>query len=199
MIPSLWKRVKRRLVRAYQHRRMAQAASQPHDLAMRVAQARTILFVCHGNIIRSAFAAELMRARNRTPGDVRVLSAGLEAGLNGPAHPTAVDCARRFGIDLSGHRTHRLGLSDTQEADVLLAMEVDHVLEIRRRFPECRHKVYLFGCFTDEQPLEVADPVCLPRDAFVACFERIDRGVRRIIEMLPAQSRVGAPAREVES
>lgn len=198
MMSGLWQRVERRLVRAHQHRRMARAASRPHELATRLAQARTILFVCHGNIIRSAFAAELMRSRDLGPTDIRVRSAGLEAKSNGPAHPTAVDCARRFGVDLSGHRTHRLGLSDTEEADVLLAMEVDHVLEIHRRFPECYHKVYLLGCFMNEHPLEVADPVYMPRDGFEACFDRIDRGVRRMIEMLPEPSRASTPTRQVE-
>jgi protein-tyrosine-phosphatase len=177
---------------------MVRAAGRPHELATRVAHARTILFVCHGNIIRSAFAAELMRSRRPGSADVRVRSAGLEAGTNGSAHPTAVDCARRFGVDLSAHRTRRLGPSDAEEADVLLAMEVDHVLEIHRRFPQARDKVYLFGCFTNEHPLEVADPVYLPRTAFETCFERIDRGVRRIIEMLPEPSRVSARTRQVE-
>jgi protein-tyrosine-phosphatase len=198
MMSELWQRVERRLARAYQHRRMTRAANRLHELATRVAHARTIVFVCHGNIIRSAFAAELMRSRSLGLADVRVRSAGLEAKSNGPAHPTAVDCARRFGVDLSAHRTHRLELSDTEEADVILAMEVDHVLEIHRRFPQCRDRVYLFGCFTDEQPLEVADPVCRPRDAFESCFERINRGVRRIIEMLPEPSRASAPTRQVE-
>lgn len=189
MIADLWRKLTRRLARVYHRRRMRQAAHCPGELAARVAGARTILFVCLGNIIRSAFAAELLRSRSLGRVDVVIRSAGLDATPNGPAHPTAVQCARRFGLDLNAHRTRRLDRSDIDEADLLLAMEIDHVVEINRLFPQHRCKVYLFGCLTNEDPLDVADPVYAPKDVFEACFERIDRGVRRIVEMLPPASR----------
>jgi protein-tyrosine-phosphatase len=189
VIANVWQRVARRLARLHQRRRMARAASRPGELAARVERARTIVFVCHGNIIRSAFAAELLRARSVGQTDLRIRSAGLEAATDNPAHPTAVQCAGRFGIGLSEHRTHRLGRRDVEEADLLLAMEIDHVVEIHRRFPQSRHKVFLFGCLTDEKPRDVTDPVFSPREAFEACFERIDTGVRRIVAMLPPPAR----------
>jgi protein-tyrosine phosphatase len=176
---------------------MRQAARRPAELAARVARARTILFVCLGNIIRSAFAAELLRSRGLGRPELRISSAGLDAVPDEPAHPTAVQCARRFGVDLSAHRTRRLHRSDIEEADVLFAMEVDHDVEIQRRFPHCRDKIYLFGCLTDEDPQDVADPVYAPKDVFEACFARIDRGVRRIVEMLPQASRASEPTSEV--
>lgn len=176
---------------------MRQAARHPAELAARVARAQRILFVCLGNIIRSAFAAELLRARSLGRPHLRLRSAGLDATPDRPADPTAVQRARRFGVNLSAHRTPRLDRSDIEEADVLLAMEIDQVMEIRRLFPQYRHTVYLFGCLTDEGPLDVADPVYAPKDVFEACFERIDRGVRRIVEMLPPASRAWAPTSEV--
>src|SRR5262249_11567579 len=164
-------------------RRMVKAMRQPDGLAGHLAPARAILFVCTGNIIRSAFAAELLRSRSLGRTDLQIRSAGLNATTDGPAHPTAVECARRFGVDLGSHRTHRLDRSDIEAADVLLAMEIDHVVEIRRRFPPDRHKVYLFGCL-NANAQDVADPVDAPKDVFEACFERIEYGVQRIVEML---------------
>src|SRR4030095_11864084 len=142
------------------------------------------------------FAAELLRSRSVGRADLRVRSAGLNATTGGPAHPTAVQCARRFGVDLSAHRTHRLDLADIEEADVLLAMEIDHVVEIHRRFPQHGHKVYLFGCLNDDAH-DVADPLCAPTAVFDARFDRIDGGVRRIIEMLSPASRPSLPTGEV--
>ncbi len=197
MNSGLWQSVARRLTRAHERRRMQLAARRPAELAARVARAQTILFVCLGNIIRSAFAAELLRAHSLGRPDLQIHSAGLHTTPDRPADPTAVQCARRFGVDLSAHRTRRLDRSDIEEADVLLAMEIDHVLEIGRLFPEYRHKVYLFGCLTDEDPLDVADPVYASNEVFEACFGRIDRGVRRIVEMLPSATRAPAPPSEV--
>jgi protein-tyrosine-phosphatase len=170
VIARLWQKVARRLARAYERRQMKQAARQPDELAGQVAQAHAILFVCTGNIIRSAFAAELLRSRSLGWGDGRIRSAGLFATA-GPAHPTAVECARRFGVDLSPHRTHRLDCSDIEGVDVVFAMEIDHVVEINRRFPQHRHKVYLFGCLDDDAQ-DVADPVYAPKDV----FERASNG-----------------------
>src|SRR5262249_46000899 len=186
-------RVARRLARTYEHWRMVQATRRP-ELAGRMARAQAILFVCTGNIIRSAFAAELLRSRSLGRADFRIRAAGLNA-TDGPAHPTAVQCARRFGVDLSPHRTHRLDLSDIEGADVLLAMEIDHVVEINRRFPGHRHKVYLFGCLDDDAQ-DVADPVYAPKDVFESCFERIDCGVRRIVKMLATASGPSLPTGE---
>jgi protein-tyrosine-phosphatase len=71
----------------------------------------------------------------------------------------------------------------------------DHTVEIHRRFPQHRHKVYLFGCLNDDAQ-DVADSVYAPRKTFEACFERIDRGVRRVVEMLPSASRRSVPTGE---
>jgi protein-tyrosine phosphatase len=145
------------------------------------------MFVCHGNIIRSAFAAELLRSLSGGRMKIRIRSAGIDAKANDRAHPTAVQCALRFGVDLSAHRAHRLDQTDIEEADVLLAMEIDHIVEIQRRFPQHHHKVYLFGCLSGGAH-DIADPVFAPRRVFDVCFERIDCGVRRIVEMLPPPS-----------
>src|SRR5262245_59937158 len=176
---------------------MVQATRQPGELGERVARAQTILFVCVGNIIRSAFAAELLRLRSLGRAHVRIRSAGLDATTDGPAHPTAVQCARRFGVDLSTHPTRRLKRSDIEEADLLLALEIDHVVEIHRRLAHYRHKVYLFGCLNDDAQ-DVADPVYAPKDVFEACFERINCGVGRIVEMLPPASGQSVPTSEAE-
>jgi protein-tyrosine-phosphatase len=87
------------------------------------------------------------------------------------------------------HRTRPVDHRSVEEADLLLAMEVDHVVELCRRFPQYQHKVYLFGCLTDREPGDVADPVYGSGEMFDASFEQIERGVRRIVAMLPPASR----------
>jgi protein-tyrosine-phosphatase len=78
-------------------------------------------------------------------------------------------------------------------------MELDHVVEICRRFPQYRHKVYLFGCLNDENAPDVADPVYAPDEVFDACFDRIDRGIRRLVEMRNPASRPMDVTRGVRS
>jgi protein-tyrosine phosphatase len=80
---------------------------------------RRVVFVCRGNIWRSAFA----EAQARTLG-LNAASFGLATSGGVPVPSTALAAAAPFGIDLSGHRS--TGLQDfvLQEGDLLLAMEV---------------------------------------------------------------------------
>jgi len=185
----LWRGVGRRLARFRHRRRMRLAARHPDQLRTRIERARTIVFVCLGNIIRSAFAAQLLRSRLTARADVHVRSAGLATTPGNPADATAILCAQRFGVDLRAHRTHSLDRSDLEEADILLVMEVDHIVDLQRRFPEYLPKIYLFGCLTGSDPVDVADPLRRPPEVFAACFEQIDRGVRRILEIRSSVAR----------
>lgn len=142
--------------------------------------------MCHGNLIRSPFGAALLRARTPKPSELVVLSAGLWSAVGHPADPTAIGCAQRFGVDLSAHRTRPLDGAEIEAADVVFSMEISHLIELRRRFPESYDKAYLLGCLTSSGSLEVADPMSAPVETFEACFRQIEEGVNRIVEILSA-------------
>ena len=61
-------------------------------------QVHRLVFVCLGNINRSAFAGAEGKAQG-----LNVFSIGLATTTGAPAFETAVTTAQRFGIDLSSH------------------------------------------------------------------------------------------------
>ena len=70
---------------------------------------QSVLFLCHGNVCRSPFAAALFarEAAARIPTPITVGSAGLiSPGRASP--PSAVAAAARRGIDLSRHQSRLL-------------------------------------------------------------------------------------------
>ena len=85
-----------------------------------------ILFVCSGNICRSAMAEGIARARYGDMG-LDFASAGTWGGSGDPATPEAVVAAARAGANISGHRSQPLepGLAST--ADRVYGMTADHV------------------------------------------------------------------------
>lgn len=89
-----------------------------------------ILLVCTGNQCRSPVGAELLRMRLEARGvSARVRSAGLhirERTMN----DDLVRALRDRGIDLSGHRSHRLARGDVQNADLILIMEHHQVGDV---------------------------------------------------------------------
>src|SRR5262245_16543685 len=59
--------------------RMELIRRNPADLVAKLRQATSVLIVCHGNIIRSAFAAHLLRDVLGRATGVSVTSAGVDA------------------------------------------------------------------------------------------------------------------------
>lgn len=138
------------------------------------AQVSRVVFVCKGNICRSAFAG----GRFRYSG-VDVVSAGLEADVHKPADPTAIAVASRFGIDLSSHGSIHLQQINLLPGDLLVAFEPDHAERLRQLARiQPGVQVTLLGLWADPPTLAyIHDPYGLSEGYMEVCFERIDRGL----------------------
>jgi len=143
-----------------------------------------ILVVCHGNIIRSPFAANLLAQALGEKAPVSIASAGLEAMPGRPPHPTALATAAARRVDLSSHAASRLELALVAKSDVIFVMEIPQLLALRRRFPEARAKTFLLSCLAPDTPLEIRDPVDGNESVFEACFDHITRAVHPVIGVL---------------
>jgi protein-tyrosine phosphatase len=137
---------------------------------------RRLVFVCLGNINRSAFAAAVARARG-----LHCASIGLAAGTGLPAFPMAVEQAHRMGYDLRGHATTDLSDYVHQPGDLLLAMEVRHVGRlIAAGLPAGR--IVLLGHWATPRRIHLHDPHTLSPQYFSTCFTLIESAVRQLPE-----------------
>jgi protein-tyrosine-phosphatase len=141
--------------------------------------ARQVLIVCHGNIIRSAFAGHLM-AQTFGESRVRVVSAGVEATPGRPPHPIALRIAARHRVDLSRHTASRVTADDMRASDVVFAVDVPQFVALRSRFPDAKDKVFLLTSLAPWTPLEIADPIFGDDHAFETCFAHITQAVDSI-------------------
>jgi protein-tyrosine-phosphatase len=123
-----------------------------------LAGARRVLFLCYGNINRSALAHAHAAARHA--GRFEFASAGFHAPDGRPADPVMVDVAARQGIDLAAWRSCTLSARMVEEADIIFAMEVAHLDQLRRLHPGAAGKAFLLGAATATggHNAEVADP-----------------------------------------
>ena len=177
-------RVRRTLEHVVARRRMTRIRRKPADLAATLTSARSILIVCHGNIIRSPFAARLVADALGGDASISIRSAGLEAIPGKPAHPTAVRTAAERGVDLLLHAATRVVRETVANADVIFVMDVPQLVVMRKRFPEARTKTFLMACLVPDEPLEIADPFDGDESRFQACFDQISQAVRPIIRTL---------------
>ena len=151
----------------------------PAEVVRALRDAKQVLIVCHGNIIRSAFAARLMQKLG-SAGRVRFASAGVEATPGRPPHPVALRIAARHRVDLSRHAACRVSADNVRASDVVFAVDVPQYVALRSRFPEAKERIFLLTSLAPRTPLEIADPIVGDDRAFEACFAHITQAVEPI-------------------
>lgn len=159
-----------------------------------------VLFVCTGNICRSPLAEGLLRhwlERDLVTG-VEVSSAGTYANDGAPASEHGVTVARECGFDTSRHRARLLHKVILEKADLILAMEVDHIFDILRIAPEVEGRVFPLGGYAlaDESAadLSIFDPIGREIDAYRKCRLIIEHHLTRAYPEIRAA--IAAQARE---
>ena len=138
---------------------------------------RRLVFVCRGNVCRSPFAHVLAADSVTT---LPVASFGLAAGSGHPATPLAAEVARDFGVDLSAHRTTGLADFVIRDGDLFLAMEDRQLAQLRPHVVGRDVQVALLGLWCRPPFPLLYDPLTLPRDYYVTCFNRIQRAVHAL-------------------
>ncbi len=150
-----------------------------------------LVFVCHGNIMRSAFAVSYLRAQMPSEA-ARILGAGTHATDGRPAQESALNVAPTFGVDLSAHRAQSLEAVGLQAHDVVVCMDRANEANVATRFQQVAARVFLIGDVApgDAASREVADPYGLGDVATERAFRAvIDRASRWGLSLA-----TGAPA-----
>ena len=134
-------------------------------------QIERLVFVCLGNINRSAFGEWVARKHG-----AKVCSIGLSTTTGAPAFHIAVDTAVRFGIDLSDHVATNLTDYQFQPGDLLLVMEVRHAKQmVALGIPE--NAIALLGNWASPHRVHIHDPHTLSAAYFRTCFTLIKSAV----------------------
>jgi len=108
---------------------------------------KTILFVCTGNTCRSAMAQgifeKILKEKKEDKRKYNILSAGISAISGANASPEAILVMSEQGIDISQHKSTRLGEDLIKKADLILVMSNKHKDYINKKFPFFKKKVFL--------------------------------------------------------
>ncbi|WP_300438157.1 hypothetical protein [Zoogloea sp.] len=145
---------------------------------IRPKEVRRLVFVCLGNINRSAFADVVATGLG-----AHTASFGLSTNTGEPAFEKAISTAPVYGYDLAAHRATNFPDYTFQPGDLLLAMEVRHVRElIRRGIPE--DSIALLGHWARPHRIHIHDPHRHTDAYFRTCFAIIHSGVANLVEEL---------------
>jgi protein-tyrosine phosphatase len=144
------------------------------------ASIQRLVFVCHGNICRSAFAAVLARQAG-----MEVASFGLSTASDKPAHPPLCAVAAGMGHDLSGHRSVRVQEFTPQSGDLLLGMETRHLRRLAVLPPFSVLPRTLLGLYTRPRTPHLHDPYQLGEGYTRHCLQRIETAIPVLAATFP--------------
>lgn len=175
----------------YVGRRVARLAAIERKVSL-PPSVRSVIFVCHGNIMRSASAAQFLRDDLAAAGitGIDVSSAGTHARNGKAADPRVRKAARAFGVNLDEHRATLLTSRLVAENDVIFAMDELNYANIARTFPEARGKLMLFGGMNASgsyRPHEIADPYMVGQDGVSQTIGILRRYVAELALALAAR------------
>lgn len=148
-------------------------------------QVKRVVFVCLGNICRSAFGDKVAWESG-----LRVASLGLSTTTGVGSPDAAREAARRNGIDLDGHRAVDWGDFEVQPGDLFLVMEVRQAHELRRRLgTRADVQVCLLGMWCAPAVPHLHDPFTLSAAYFDTCFARVRQATDNLNRVLSGAAR----------
>ncbi|QGZ40576.1 protein-tyrosine phosphatase [Pseudoduganella flava] len=146
------------------------------------AAVRRVVFVCLGNICRSAYAEQVARAAG-----LHTASLGLSTTTGACSPDQALAAAARQHLPLDAHRACDWKDFEVRPGDLLLAMEVRQAHELLRRLGGREDvQVALLGNWCSPPLPHLHDPFTLSDAYFDTCFTRIHAAVGALGAQLPA-------------
>ena len=149
---------------------------------------RSVVFVCHGNIIRSPMAEALLRkylAGSNCHSRISVCSAGLVDEPKGRADERARIVAKEFGVSLDDHRPQRLSPELIERADVIFLMDRINEARIRVSNPAAAKKAFYLGAYTSgHRRVEIPDPNLGTLADVRFCYHTLDLHARRLADSI---------------
>jgi protein-tyrosine-phosphatase len=152
------------------------------------ATARSFVFVCFGNIMRSAMAEFLMKkalsqSLQATAEGIRVTSAGLHASPGREAHEWMQQAGDGLGISLTSHRSKLLTREMVDEADAIFAMDFQNKAELLTLYPDAAEKIYMLSAYAEGpwKDREIPDPYLADPEGTRYCARQLEICVHNLL------------------
>jgi protein-tyrosine phosphatase len=137
-----------------------------------------LVFVCSGNICRSAFGEYIAKAKG-----LEAVSYGLHCRGGDNADPRAIAEASLRGVDMHEHVTRNISEYKPQKGDLLLVMEPQHLLELTKA-PREHAQVTIVPLWSQKPTAYLNDPFNANAVFFSQCESVVEQCVNQLYDKL---------------
>jgi protein-tyrosine-phosphatase/predicted ATP-grasp superfamily ATP-dependent carboligase len=146
--------------------------------------ARSFLFVCFGNLMRSPMAETMLKhvlAQRGIEGMV-VRSAGMHAVSGREAHPRALAVSRELDMPLDRHRAQPVTPELVASSDVIFAMDFENLAELQTQYPSTKKKIFLMSSYAQGamRHREIPDPYFGDIETTRRCYAQLSQCIAKL-------------------
>lgn len=134
-----------------------------------------LVFVCKGNICRSAYAEAVARSLG-----VNAISCGLDTIEDASANARAINTAKALGYKLEEHVTQPIMYLVLKRTDLLIAMEPWQAEFLQDNIIR-KHSCTLLGLWSQPVLPHIQDPYGATPEYFEKCFTFIQNAVKELV------------------
>ena len=150
-----------------------------------------IMFICTGNICRSAMADGLFQKKidDRKMDNIEVYSSGIYASIGDTPTYEARRVMEEYGVDIKKHRATNIRYSEIKNMDLILCATTNHKNEVIYMYPELKDKVFTMKEYVNynrehHDPIDIKDPWGYDIDTYRSCADEIDECLELLINKI---------------
>lgn len=169
---------RRGMVRTFWYRLLYRLGRYRGDRQVDWTSVERLVFVCKGNICRSAYAEAVARKLG-----FEAISCGLDTIEDAPANADAISSAKRLGYNLERHITQPVMYLIVRKTDLLITME-PWQSEFLNKHLTRGHYCTLLGLWGKPVLPHIQDPYGATTTYFDNCFSYIEESVHALTEKI---------------
>ena len=148
-----------------------------------------IMFICTGNICRSAMAEGMMKKLAKDNNlDLDICSCGIYAEDGDYATYNAVEAAKYYDVNIEEHRATNIRKSRIKEMDIILCATESHKQSVLHMYPELKEKVFTMKEYAkldnNGKDIDIKDPWGYDMNIYQNCAKEIEECNEKIIDLL---------------
>lgn len=148
---------------------------------------KKIMFICTGNICRSAMADGLMKKLVKDSNkDIEVYSCGIFAEDGDMPTFNAIEAIKEYDVDLKLHRATNIRNLNVEDMDIILCATMSHKNNVISMYPDLKEKIFTIKEYADfnKSDLDILDPWGYDIETYRFCASTISKCLNKIIDKI---------------